>query len=210
MIPDAKVSKRPIPHAPIASPYAGATVPKIVYVSSSTPFMSAVKRVQKLLRQAEKRDTAAISLEDPQTSEKQKLAELARVAGGKHEEVFVKGTGRAVEKALGVGKWFEGRGAEFGVRVSTGSVLVVDDVVVDESEVEKKKKSQRQNQDGGGSDSKGKMDGDGVDGAPAPDSKASGKKRKQAGSADESTEPEELPETRTRWIKMVEVAISLK
>jgi hypothetical protein len=34
--------------------HAGASVPKTVYVSKSTPFMSAVKRVQKLLLQAEK------------------------------------------------------------------------------------------------------------------------------------------------------------
>ncbi|KAJ5601335.1 hypothetical protein N7510_010869 [Penicillium lagena] len=196
----AKVSKRPIPHAPIASPYAGATVPKIVYVSSSTPFMSAVKRVQKLLRQAEKRDTAAVSLEDTRTSEKQKLAELAKIAGAeKREEIFVKATGRAIERALGVGKWFEERGDGFVVRVKTGSVLVVDDVAEGETG---KKKSQ--------DDSDSKVD-EGVDSAPAPDSKASesDKKRKQ-GADDDPAEMEELPETRTRWIKMVEVAISLK
>ncbi|KAJ5808073.1 hypothetical protein N7474_009342 [Penicillium riverlandense] len=194
---NAKVSKRPIPHAPIASPYAGATVPKIVYVSSSTPFMSAVKRVQKLLRQAEKRDTAAVSLEDTRTSEKQKLAELAKIAGAeKREEIFVKATGRAIERALGVGKWFEERGGEFVVRVKTGSVLVVDDVV----EGEKKSRN----------DSDLKVD-EGVDSAPAPDSKASDSDKKRKRRADDdSADMEELPETRTRWIKMVEVAISLK
>ncbi|KAJ5247828.1 hypothetical protein N7468_002811 [Penicillium chermesinum] len=128
----AKVEKRPIPHPPIASPYAGDSVPKVVYVSSGTPFMSAVKRVQKLLHQAEKRATANINLEDTRKTEQQKLAELAKAAD-KREEILIKATGRAIEKALNVGKWFEEKDTEYSVRVTTGSVLVVDDVVEDEN-----------------------------------------------------------------------------
>lgn len=52
---DATIAKRPIPHAPIASPYAGPSAPKMVYVSRKSPFMSVVKRVQKLLAMTEKR-----------------------------------------------------------------------------------------------------------------------------------------------------------
>lgn len=159
--------------------------------------MSAVKRVQKLLRQAEKRDTAAVSLEDTRTSEKQKLAELAKIAGAeKREEVFVKATGRAIEKALSVGKWFEERGGEFVVRVKTGSVLVVDDVV--EGEMGEKKNE---------NDSESKV----AEGVDPPDSKASDSdKKRKRGADDDPAATEEVPETRTRWIKMVDVAISLK
>lgn len=208
---DAKVEKRPIPHAAIASPYAGPSVPKVVYVSSNTPFMSAVKRVQKLLRQAEKRATANISLEDTRTTEKQKLAELAKVAE-QREEVFVKATGRAIEKALNVGKWFEEKEAEYAVRVSTGSVLVVDDVVEDEEK--KEREMQKQNRQSGdqqeaaqGSNTQQSTTEAGSAPSQEPAAKnAAKKKRKTPPISDDA----ELPESRTRWIKMVEVAVSLK
>lgn len=56
---DAKVTKRPLLRPAIPSPHAGASHQKIVYISSSTPFMSAVKRVEKLLRLADKRAVQA-------------------------------------------------------------------------------------------------------------------------------------------------------
>ncbi|OQD77837.1 hypothetical protein PENDEC_c002G02821 [Penicillium decumbens] len=198
----AKVEKRPIPHAPVASPYAGPSVPKIVYVSSKTPFMSAVKRVQKLLRQAEKRATAGISLEDTQKTEKQKFAELAKAADTR-EEIFVKATGKAIEKALNVGKWFEEKEAEYTARVTTGSVLVVDDVVEDEDKKEREmRKQQRQER---AQDTAGQKDSVKSEESA---SKDLAKKRKRE--VPKGSEDDELPETRTRWIKMVEVAISLK
>ncbi|KAJ5628848.1 hypothetical protein N7490_011076 [Penicillium lividum] len=190
----AKVEKRPIPHAPVASPYAGTSVPKIIYVSTNTPFMSAVKRVQKLLRHAEKRATANIDLEDTRKTEQQKLAELAKAAD-KREEIFVKATGRAIEKVLKIGKWFEEKETEYMVRVKTGSVLVVDDVVEDEEKKElEMQKQQRQSKDESAEDQLQEP------------SKAAKKRKRQAPVSDDA----ELPETRTRWIKMVEVAVSLK
>lgn len=196
---DAKVEKRPIPHAPIASPYAGPSVPKIVYVSSNTPFMSAVKRVQKLLRQAEKRATAKISLEDTRKTEKQKLAELASAAE-QREEVFVKATGRAIEKVLNVGKWFEEKEAEYTVRVKTGSVLVVDDVVEDQEQKEKLEKKRQRHEEDKSAEPENTKTEQGT-------TKSAEKKRKRV--APEAS-GDELPETRTRWVKMVEVAVSLK
>ncbi|KAJ6092772.1 hypothetical protein N7486_008061 [Penicillium sp. IBT 16267x] len=193
----AKVEKRPIPHAPVASPYAGTSVPKIIYVSTNTPFMSAVKRVQKLLRHAEKRATANIDLEDTRKTEQQKLAELAKVAD-KREEIFIKATGRAIEKVLKVGKWFEEKETEYAVRVTTGSVLVVDDVVEDEEKKElEMQKEQRRSKDESVPEKQGQET-----------SKTAAKKRKRQ--APTVSDDAELPETRTRWIKMVEVAVSLK
>ncbi|KAJ5693069.1 hypothetical protein N7462_002492 [Penicillium macrosclerotiorum] len=211
----AKVEKRPIPHAPVASPYAGASVPKIVYISSRSPFMSVVKRVQKLLLQAEKRATANISLEDSRKTEQQKLAELAKAAD-KREEVFVKATGRAIEKALNVGKWFEEKTTEYAVRVNTGSVLVVDDIVEDEEKKEQelqKQQRQEERQQSGKTDktpaqqnaASGEMQSEKPRKSAAKDP-AKNKKRPAAVISDDS----ELPETRTRWIKMVEIAVSLK
>ncbi|KAJ5174775.1 uncharacterized protein N7482_000652 [Penicillium canariense] len=204
----AKVEKRPIPHAPVASPFAGASVPKVVYMSSGTPFMSAVKRVQKLLRQTEKRATSNISLEDTRKTEQQKLAELSKVAE-KREEVFVKATGRAIEKALNVGKWFEEKGAEYAVRVKTGSVLVVDDVVEDEEkkERESRKQQRRDGEQPNGTQDSQKTSEEKVESQNSL-SKSAAKKNKRPASA--ISADAELPETRTRWIKMVEVAVSLK
>lgn len=212
-IPDARVHKRPIPHAPVASPYAGASVPKIVYVSTSSPFMSAVKRVQKLLRQAEKRAAASVELSNPKKRDQQKLAQIARGQDElRTEEVFVKATGRAIEKALGVGRWFEQRGDEYAVRVNTGSVLVVDDVEEDEDPkrkaLEEAERSQQQQQGVAGGTA-------GEDGATADSqtemtvSKSAAKKRKRAITAAAATEAE-LPESRTRWVNMVEIAVSYK
>ncbi|KXL48699.1 hypothetical protein M433DRAFT_152191 [Acidomyces richmondensis BFW] len=51
----ARISKRPLHRPPLCSPYAGASERKTVYVSARTPFLSAVKRVEKLLRLADRR-----------------------------------------------------------------------------------------------------------------------------------------------------------
>lgn len=160
--------------------------------------MSAVKRVQKLLLQAEKRATANINLEDTRKNEKQILEELSKVSE-KREEVFVKATGRAIEKALNVAKWFEEKGTEYTVRVNTGSVVVVDDIVEDE-EMKAKEEQKRQRQE----EQTPTDQGD----AAKPESKSAAKKRKRQAAAAE--DDAELPESRTRWIKMVEVAVSLK
>lgn len=161
--------------------------------------MSAVKRVQKLLLQAEKRATANINLEDTRKNEKQILEELSKVSE-KREEVFVKATGRAIEKALNVAKWFEEKGTEYTVRVTTGSVVVVDDIVEDE-EMKAKEEQKRQRQEEQTPTDQG-------DAASKPESKSAAKKRKcQTAAAEDDAE---LPESRTRWIKMVEVAVSLK
>ena len=173
--------------------------------------MSAVKRVQKLLCQAEKRAMASLDLGSKKKTEKQKLAQLAAghdaLRKGKgEEEVFVKATGRAMEKALAVGRWFETREAEYVTRVKTGCVLVVDDVVEDEEmrrrvtaegeevgEVEELKEQQQQGQNAEATSA-------------APVSKSASKKRKRAANA----ESEELPESRTRWVNVVEIAVTYK
>lgn len=254
---DARIHKRPIPHAPIASPYAGPSTPKTIYISSSTPYMSAVKRVQKLLRHAEKRATASVSAAVAGKSKQQKRTYgnqnqnqqerlLAALARGEErelssEEVFVKATGKAMKVALRVGRWFEsgGREAEYKVRVTTGSVLVVDDVEEDEEgregllkEVEGTKNGADDAQGGsedttmlttttlsGAGDTtmmteKSKESATTAETAIDPSSKTLSKsqlrKRKRAAGLAASIAETELPETRTRWVNSVEVAISLK
>ncbi|KAL3442086.1 Rpp20 subunit of nuclear RNase MRP and P-domain-containing protein [Aspergillus insuetus] len=259
----AKVHKRPIPHPETASPYAGASVPKTVYISSSTPYMAAVKRIQKLLRQAEKRATAAVEASIRGKGQGRGrsnggggsvpteilVAALARGEGKEdlaREEVFVKATGRAIETALKVGKWF-GRGereAEYAVRVETGSVLVVDDVEEGdglsagcEEVVQGETGTTNLSANMAGSNSDGKTDettmltdtttnaGDTTttsektagnptpattDAKSKPLSEKAEKKRKRAATLAAQLAGKELPESRTRWVNSVQVAISLK
>ncbi|KAL4959912.1 ribonuclease P subunit p20 family protein [Aspergillus stella-maris] len=259
----ARVHKRPIPHAPISSPYAGPSVPKTIYVSTSTPYMSAVKRVQKLLRHAEKRAVASLSNLSKTNSKKanppnqkgsqgQQEKLLAALARGEEreqlssEEVLVKATGRAMGTALKVGKWFEGHGreAEYKVRLKTGSVLVVDDIEEDEGRKEgyirelegrgrdgAEDSSTSENEAGTGTGNETTLMTTADQGDPTilsetygeatavtaytssaskAISKSALKKRKRAAGLAASLADTELPETRTRWVNSVEVAISLK
>ncbi len=137
--PSATVQRRPIIHAPIASPFAGHGVQKVVYVSSKTPFMSAVKRVKRLLHEIEKRATQDVKLIGRgERAGMKKLVEARERLAKDGEEVFVKASGRAMEKALRVGEWFRIKetGMDCKVEVRTGSVSVVDDIIELEGEEE--------------------------------------------------------------------------
>lgn len=119
---------------PIPSPYSGADQKKIVYVSTKTPFISAVKRVRKLLDEIDKRSTGKIDLFDGKDSDKQKLRKLGvrnNAPTGKDkepEEVVMKATNRAIQNVLGLALFFQGQD-DCKVRLRTGTVSVVDDIV---------------------------------------------------------------------------------
>lgn len=115
------------------------------------------------------------------------------------EEVFIKATGRAMEKAMRVGKWFGEREREYVTRVKTGSVIVVDDVVEDE-EGRKKVLKERESVKKEGEEKK-----EGGDAEESAGSKSAAKKRKRAAAAET-----ELPESRTRWVNVVEIAVTYK
>jgi ribonuclease P/MRP protein subunit POP7 len=78
--------------------------------------------------------------------------------GGEKEEVVVKGTGKAISKVVSVAAWFqdEGNGKGVRVRLRTGSVGAVDDVVPVEKKVKKLKEGKGDEAEGGGAE-----DGDG-------------------------------------------------
>lgn len=129
---DARVEKRPILRPPIASPYAGASVPKVVYISAKTPFMCAIKRVQKLLGHAEKRATSKVDLSNKKISDKAKLEQVVQADEAlKKESVLIMATGRAIDKAMSLENWFREKGDEYDVNVRTKAVLVVDDILPD-------------------------------------------------------------------------------
>jgi ribonuclease P/MRP protein subunit POP7 len=133
--PNHTIQKRPINHPPIASPYAGPDVQKVVYVSKNTPIMAAVKRVKKLLEQAEKRNLQREGILGNGKSARNIAVAAQNKNQTKQEVVLVKGSGRAIEQATKVGEWFK-RHAEDGeggwvVNVKAKSVKVIDDIVED-------------------------------------------------------------------------------
>lgn len=94
--------------------------------------MSAIKRCQKHLDATIRTATAA-----PKNASLQSRIEgLKRDTGaGSCASVRVTGTGRAVEKVVAVAGWFEQLGS-CEVRMRTGTVGTVDDVIVDQGEDE--------------------------------------------------------------------------
>lgn len=194
---DVTVSKRPLMRPAIPSPYSGSATQKVVYISSRTPFMSAVKRVQKLLSQVEKRATQSAATET-RNSKKRKFgateddmgditqiaAKLAEDKSGDKDEVVMKATGKAIEKALNMALWFQQR-EEFGIRIKTGSVGAIDDIVPAEEEPDDAEETRK--------------DGDA--------------QMKDANVDDEEkdiTQDEDIPETRIRYASTIEVAVFMK
>jgi ribonuclease P/MRP protein subunit POP7 len=207
---DASITKRPLLRPAIASPYASSSAQKVVYVSARTPFMSAIKRVEKLLRLADKRDVQTATTHaqknkrkrrrDDDGAEDEVMAvargveeekDRKRRAGGvSGEEVLVKGTGKAISKAMEVGTWFLQRDTEFVVRIKTGSIGAVDDVEVPEGEAE----------DGGE-----KMDVDQASAGAEGEKAVSNGDDKFAGK-----ETEAISGARVRYLSVLEVAVSLR
>ena len=69
---DAQITKRPLPRPSIPSPYTSASTQKTIYISTRTPFMSAVKRVEKLLNLADKRDVQAATTQAQKNKRKRR------------------------------------------------------------------------------------------------------------------------------------------
>ncbi|KAF6233644.1 hypothetical protein HO173_008201 [Letharia columbiana] len=129
---NARIEKRPILRPPIPSPYTGADQKKVIYVSTKMPFISAVKRVRKLLGEIDKRSMGKVDLVEGKGSDKQKLRKLGErtnaSTGKEPEEVVLKATNRAIQNVLGLALFFQGQD-DCRVRLRTGTVGVVDDIV---------------------------------------------------------------------------------
>lgn len=137
-----KIQKRPLLHPPIAAPRTNASVQKVVYVSASSPFISTIKRVRKLLSHVENR--AAGPIKFGARSSNEILKDIEAGVGGKarEEEVVMKATGKAIEKLLGIALYWQGQDDVL-VRIRTGSVGAVDDVVDAEGVEEDKSRVRR-------------------------------------------------------------------
>ncbi|VUC30386.1 unnamed protein product [Clonostachys rosea] len=108
---------------------------RIIYISPKTPFMSAVKRVQKQLNAGLRTQTAA----PKNASLGSRIRQLKRDSTSSGEKgsstVTVMGTGRAIEKTLSLASWFEQAG-DYEVEMRTKTIGTVDDIVVEDDDGE--------------------------------------------------------------------------
>ncbi|EXJ85072.1 hypothetical protein A1O3_05747 [Capronia epimyces CBS 606.96] len=235
--PNATIRRRPLDHPSVPDVHVGARVPKVVYVSQRTPVISAVKRVKKMLGLIEKR---AMQNAGATIRSKHKTAQLVQAndkIAKTREEVLVKASGRAIEQALRVGEWFQNKEKELlcTVVVRAGSVSVVDDIVeidpedktVDEEhmgDIQEESKMEcgdttlelfgdvttgtDEQQSTGHDESKAgqQVPSSGMATGDTPVKKTRRKKKRKRPMYKE----DDLPEARLRWVKTVEVAISLQ
>ncbi|KAK6499743.1 hypothetical protein TWF481_010099 [Arthrobotrys musiformis] len=205
---NATLVKRPLPR-PLPPPRLSAD-PKTVYASTKSPFVSTVKRVRKAL--AVFKDQSKVSV----ASGRQKHAFQRRqghpghhgagpststtVVDDRAKYVTIKATGKAIEKALGLGLYFQGQ-KDTSVEIRTGTVEATDDVKADQSHltfedlVKSKEKTERKT---GSDKAPGGEDAMDVD---------------DDGAADESDEFEEIDDvfpSRTRNISVIEVIVRNK
>jgi ribonuclease P/MRP protein subunit POP7 len=136
------VSKRPLIHPQIPTPFASSLSPKTLYITATTPFVPALKRIRKLLSEISRREKQSLAA----TSKRQKpIATNGRLDNGhverdiadevargekEGEKVYLKATGRAIPRALELGVQFQAEGEGYLVRVEMGSVKAVDDIEV--------------------------------------------------------------------------------
>ncbi|KAJ6259252.1 hypothetical protein Dda_6151 [Drechslerella dactyloides] len=114
--------------------------PKIVYVSSKSPFVSTVKRVRKALEVFQNQSKIAVAGGRQRRAFQRKHQPERAPASGDllrddmNKYVTIKATGRAIEKALALGLYFQGQ-KDTAVEIRTGTVECTDDVVVDDTAV---------------------------------------------------------------------------
>ncbi|KAI7554227.1 hypothetical protein KC331_g679 [Hortaea werneckii] len=239
--PNATVSKRPLHHAAIPSPYAGASQQKVVYVGTRTPFLSAVKRVEKLLRLSDKRlvqSATTLARQEGQNGRKRKRqdddavdeigdiarqvesAKAKRKAGGlttgdddvegAGEEVLLKGTGKAIPKVMEMGCWFQQR-QEYMVIVRTGSVAAVDDIdVPDGATGDDNGKDHAESRTGNDNDNMDVDEARGTADALQSESDVAAKQDRRVRQQPAAAQEESIPETRVRYVSVLEVAVSLR
>jgi ribonuclease P/MRP protein subunit POP7 len=138
---DRKLSKRPLHHPPIPSPFSAS--PKHVYITHRTPFISAVKRIRKLLAHIDARHSQRIVSQtkavrgDRILAAARALENRSADAGADAEVIIVKGAGRAIPKVLSLAAWFGEKGEERGrVELHTKSVSAIDDILDEDGDEE--------------------------------------------------------------------------
>ncbi len=92
--------------------------------------MAAVKRVQSLLKHAERREEQSARDGRGRKAYPKPTSATPRIERS-HEEVYVKATGKAIEKGLNLALFFQQK-PDYQVRIVTSSVDAIDDIVMKE------------------------------------------------------------------------------
>ena len=198
-----------------------------------------VKRAEKLLALAEKREVQSATTLVGQRKQKGRgkrgrgnddILAIAEVVESRkqnaskgagetvREEVVLKGTGKAVQKCLEFGLWFQQRPERFEVSLRTGSVGAIDDIEVDEEapvgDVEPAGEADVEEdgaRDGGGGVEVEPMD---VESQPLvaaastdPTKQTDGERSSTTATATSKADPELIPESRIRYTSSLEVSI---
>ncbi|KAK1707610.1 Rpp20 subunit of nuclear RNase MRP and P-domain-containing protein [Colletotrichum lupini] len=126
-ISGSKIQKRALPRRQQPN----SSKSQLIYVSASTPFMSAVSRVRKQLDKSLKGN--APSTRGMNLNQRIDLLHRDNGTKGGNGEAIVLGTGRAIEKVLSIAAWFTEQ-SDCEVEVRTKTVGTVDDVVLEEED----------------------------------------------------------------------------
>lgn len=110
-----KIQKKVIKHAPLR-PYVHTELDTTVYVKSKTPFVSAVKRIEKM-----------ISKFDMIPNKRGKFVRKGNISGSCNY-IVVKGMGKSIGKAINIGLHFKFQ-ENFCVDIFTKTVGVLDELV---------------------------------------------------------------------------------
>lgn len=140
-----KIHRRPMHRATPAALQNSGGARHPIYVSSRTPFMSVVRRVQRQLDRSSPPTTATTTTTRrgrtlPQRIQALRSAPQQQQSGagandGFGEDVVITGTGKAIEKTLNVAAWFF-RQPDCRVNLRTRTVAAVDDYVLGGDEEE--------------------------------------------------------------------------
>ena len=95
-------------------------------MSTRSPFMATITRIQKTLLHS--RSEARPAPKNANLESRIAYLEKNVDEGQEQRRVTVVGTGRAIEKVVGVAGWFDDK-PQFGVEMRTKSIAAVDDVV---------------------------------------------------------------------------------
>lgn len=199
--------------------------------------MSAIKRIQTHLTQVEKRalQSATANLKNESSksgSRKRKFGqeegeaaagveEIAkrivdeREEGGEgqgqgwREEVVVKATGKAIQKALAVAVWFQDKEG-FGVLVRTGSVVAIDDVEVAEDEEEQGNDAAAAAAAAAAKGSAEEKEDQSMIDVQEEEKEKDIPKKQERGEEEKPVREEDVPETRIRHVSTIEIAVYKK
>jgi ribonuclease P/MRP protein subunit POP7 len=115
-----KISKKIIKHAPLR-PYVHTELDSTIYVKSTTPFISAVKRIEKMINKF-----------DEIPNKRGKLVRRGNI-NKDINYILVKGMGKSINKVLNIGLHFKYE-EKFNVDIFTKSVGVLDEIVEDDND----------------------------------------------------------------------------